>query len=636
MSGLSAGVAAAQPPGPAAQGDAYYEFLLGRHLESEGDVDEAIAAYERARRLDPGSAEPPAELAGLYARQGQFVTARATAEAALAIDGDNIEAHRVLGSVYSALADNDAQDPAVTPADAARLAIDHLERGRRRDGTGFEPGIDITLGRLYLNAGRPEDAARVLRRVLSEDPDVPEASVLLARAETALGHPERAAEALEAAAGGNPRMLSSLAELYERQQRWSDAAAAYEQLSAITPGSQDTRVRWATALLQSDAPESAAKAREVLRPVIAASPTDPRALYLMSSAERRSKDFTAAEATARTLMASSPELPGGPFSLAQVFEDQRLYGKAADVLGPAVTRFSAQAEPPRELLTLIAHLGFAQMQSGRAEAAIETFERARALSGNTGAFDSSLVQAYLQARKYDQAADLARAIRQRRPGELRLAQLEARALGKAGRKDRAVVVMREAVAEHADDVQAHLTLAEVLQDAARAEEADHVLDQAAERFPSDISVPFQRGALLEQRKDYPRAEVAFRQALARDPLHAPSLNYLGYMLAERGERLDEAVALVERALAIEPDNGSYLDSLGWALFKQKRVDKAESLLRRAAEQTPRNSVVQDHLGDVLWAAGKHTEAVAAWTQALEGDGEAIDAKGVEAKIARAR
>ena len=196
--------------------------------------------------------------------------------------------------------------------------------------------------------------------------------------------------------------------------------------------------------------------------------------------------------------------------------------------------------------------------------------------------------------------------------------------------------MRDAVAEHADDVQAQLTLAEILQDAARADEADQVLDQAAERFPAEISVPFQRGALLEQRKDYPRAEAAFRQALARDPLHAPSLNYLGYMLAERGDRLDEAVSLVERALAIDPDNGSYLDSLGWALFKQKKVEKAEPLLRRAAEQSPDNSVVQDHFGDVLWAAGKRPEAVAAWTQSLGGDRDAIDPKAIEAKIARAR
>ena len=632
---LSPGLVAGQPPPAPSQGEAYYQFLLGRQLESEGAVDEAIAAYERARALDPASAEPPAELAALYARQGRFTEARSLADAALALDDDNGEAHRVLGSVYATLADGDARDAAVTPAEAAKRAIDHLERGRRPGADG-DPGIDLTLARLYLNTSRPEDAARVLRRLLVDEPDLPEASMLLARAETALGEPERAAAALEAAATGNPRLLSQLAELYERQQRWTDAAATYERLSAMAPASHDIRVRWASALLQSDDAEAPAQARLILQPVIEATPAEPRALYLLATAERRVRDFPAAEATARKLIAAQPDSPSGPFALAQVYEDQRLFTKAADVLGPAVTRFSAEAEPPRELLTLVAHLGFAQLQAGRAEAAIATFERARVLSGGTGGFDTSLIQAYLLARQYEKAADLARAARVRRPTELRLAQLEARALSKAGRKDRAVVVMRDAVAEHADDVQAHLTLAEVLQDAERAAEADVVLDQAAERFPSDIGVPFQRGALLEQRKDYPRAEVAFRQALARDPLHAPSLNYLGYMLAERGDRLEEAVSLVERALAIDPDNGSYLDSLGWALFKQNKVDKAEPLLRRAAEQAPYNSVVQDHLGDVLWAAGKRPEAVRAWTQSLDGDRDAIDPKAVEAKIARAK
>ena len=270
--------------------EAYYEFLLGRYLEGEGAIDEAIAAHERARQLDPASAEPTAELAGLYARQGQFDRARALAEAALAIDDANIEAHRVLGSVFAALADHDAEDATVTPAEAARRAIEHLERSRRRDGV-VDPGIDLTLARLYLNASRPEDAARVLRRLLNDEPDLPEASVLLARAETALGQPERAAAALEAVASGNPRLLASLAELYERQQRWPDAAATYERLSALAPGSDDTRIRWATALLQIDSPAAFAQAREVLRPVLEAAPAEPRALYLTSMAERRAKDY---------------------------------------------------------------------------------------------------------------------------------------------------------------------------------------------------------------------------------------------------------------------------------------------------------------------------------------------------------
>jgi tetratricopeptide (TPR) repeat protein len=615
--------------------EAYYEFLLGRHFESEGQVDDAIAAHVKAATLDPGAAELPAELASLYARLGRFKEAIASAETALKIAPDNIEAHRVLGTVYASMFESRG-DSGPAREQAARRAIEHLERGRRPDGTDADPGLDLALGRLYLAQNENERALQVLRRIVEYQPEVGEAYLLIARAETALGHSERAIATLEEAADDNPRLLSSLADLYEKQQRWRDAASAYERLSALTPASTDLKTRWATALLQSDKVEDAAKARDLLRDVMRAAPTDTRPLYLLSTAERRARDFAAAEVTARRLITLAPDGTSGVFALAQVYEDQRQYDKAADTLGPLVERLTGKAgDPPRELLTLMAHLGFAQMQAGRADAAIATFEQARTLVGGAGNFDTSLIQAHLLAKHYDRAAELARAAGQRQP-DLRFAQLEARALVKAGRHDRAVVVMRDAVAAHDGDVQAYLSLAETLQDASRRDEADQVLADAAQRFPKDVTVPFQRGALLEQRKDYARAEAAFRDALARDPLHAPSLNYLGYMLAERGERLDEAVTLVERALTIDPENGSYLDSLGWALFKQKRYDRAEPLLRRAAAQVPANSVVQEHLGDVLWAMNRRAEAAEAWRHALSGDRQSIDAKAIEEKIGRAR
>ncbi len=269
-------------------------------------------------------------------------------------------------------------------------------------------------------------------------------------------------------------------------------------------------------------------------------------------------------------------------------------------------------------------------------AAVKTFERARGLTGNATSFDASLIQAYLMARQYDRAADLARAARLRQPNEPRFAELEARALVQSGRKDRAVVIMRDAVTANPTDVAAQLTLAQMLDDAGRTNDADRVLDDAAKKFPADVRVPFERGALLERRKDYTGAETAFRQALTHDPLHAPSLNYLGYMLAERGDRLDEAVALVERALTIDPGNGSYLDSLGWAYLQQKRFEKAEPLLRQAADQLPGNSVVQDHFGDLLWAIGRRQEATAAWRRALDGDRDQVDIKSIEKKLDRAR
>ena len=108
------------------------------------------------------------------------------------------------------------------------------------------------------------------------------------------------------------------------------------------------------------------------------------------------------------------------------------------------------------------------------------------------------------------------------------------------------------------------------------------------------------------------------------------------MLADRGERLDESVELIERAIERDPHNGSYLDSLGWAYYKLDRLDLAEPPLRAASDQLQRNSVVQDHLGDLLNRLERYAEAIDAWQRALEGDGEEIDRALIERKISDAQ
>ena len=165
------------------------------------------------------------------------------------------------------------------------------------------------------------------------------------------------------------------------------------------------------------------------------------------------------------------------------------------------------------------------------------------------------------------------------------------------------------------------------------------LDALAEeqtRFPADTAIPFQLGAVFEEQARYEEAERAFRDALLIDPKHAPSLNYLGYMLAERGRKLDEAVKLLHQAVDLDPYNGSYLDSLGWAYYKQGAYERARTYLLRAGDQQPRNSVIQDHVGDVLFALSDRPGAVAAWRRALDGDGRSIDRRVIEQKIEKAR
>ena len=146
------------------------------------------------------------------------------------------------------------------------------------------------------------------------------------------------------------------------------------------------------------------------------------------------------------------------------------------------------------------------------------------------------------------------------------------------------------------------------------------------RWPTSIATP-DRGT---------DAETALRQVLVLEPTNPNALNYLGYLLAMRGDKLDEAVQLVRKALEAEPDNGAYLDSLGWAHFKRGDLAEAEKYLGAAAERMPENSEVQDHLGDVFARRGRVDEAIAAWNKALDGDGEDVDLAAVRRKIEDAR
>ena len=108
------------------------------------------------------------------------------------------------------------------------------------------------------------------------------------------------------------------------------------------------------------------------------------------------------------------------------------------------------------------------------------------------------------------------------------------------------------------------------------------------------------------------------------------------MLADRGERLQESVELIKRALDADPNNGSYLDSLGWAYFKLRDFDLAENYLRKASEQLIYNSVIQDHFGDVLFEQLRYEEAIEAWERALRGDTESIEPSVIAQKISDAR
>jgi Flp pilus assembly protein TadD len=153
----------------------------------------------------------------------------------------------------------------------------------------------------------------------------------------------------------------------------------------------------------------------------------------------------------------------------------------------------------------------------------------------------------------------------------------------------------------------------------RWKDADEALSKAGTlttKKEDKIYLLFLRGALADRQKHSELAEPFFRQALDLDPSNAMTLNYLGYMLADKGIRLPEALKLIRKAVELEPMNGAYLDSLGWAYFKLGEFELAEENLRQAVERDQTDPTVHDHLGDLYEKTGRIRLAAAQWELSL--------------------
>lgn len=488
-----------------ARGQAYFEFMLARRLEAQGNEAGALEALKRAIGLDPKSAELHAELAGFYARQNNGEEAVASAERALKFDPNNIEAHRILGLVYAAWADaGPGQAPAGRTASQLRTgAIEHLTKILETPAIATDLNLQLTLARLHMREGNAAGAAPILENIVSQAPYATEPYTMLSEARLKLGRVDAAIEAMEMAAELNPRHYLSLGDLYERENRWQDAAKAYEQAIAGSrgPASRDLRLRYATALLNVGSEEGAAKSRDVLKDFLMTAPQDTRGLFLLSTANLRLGEIKGAEDIARKLVALEPTNIQGLHALSAALIARRDYRSVVELLTPLSKDVTG---------------------------------RAKGREGDAAVLLAQLAHAHTELGQHAQAIDV------------------------------------------------------------------------------------------------------LTTAVKNDPMSAPALNSLGYTLAERGERLPEAIAYIERALKVEPDNPSYIDSLGWALFKHGRFEEAEPHLQKAADALPEQSVIQDHYGDVLARRGKLQDAIAAWERALKGDGEGVDKAAIEKKIRDAR
>ena len=212
----------------------------------------------------------------------------------------------------------------------------------------------------------------------------------------------------------------------------------------------------------------------------------------------------------------------------------------------------------------------------------------------------------------------------------------AEALRLAGRIEQAIEVLRQLTRSHPDLPLSHASLGDIYRQQEHFVDARDAYSAALSGYPEDASIRwwllYSRGMTSERLDEWDAAEADFRASLALNPGNPSVLNYLGYSLVDRGLKFDEALGMIETAVAARPDSGAIVDSLAWVYYKLGRYQEAVAPMERAAELEPNDPILSDHLGDVYWMVGRDVEARFQWRRALSFEPEQAEADRIRHKL----
>ncbi len=388
-----------------AQGSAtaYFEFLMARRLESEGDNRAALAALERAAAADPKSAEIRAEIASFHLRRNERAEAEKAALAALAIEEDNVEANRVLGNLYAAAAEASNGQQRGAQAEIAKnvaAAITYLERAAAGTPT-TDATLLFTLGRMYIRSGDTAKAVQALTRVLGQNPNSLQGRLTLAQAYAAGKDLKSAIAVLEEVFQEDPRVASALGQYQEQAGLLAEAAATYTVALLVQPMSRDLKFRRIAVLYNAgDYARAAGFAAEARKQ----HPEDPRFPQLQARALFDAGDRSGALAVMESAVKSFPKDSAAQYALADLYTDAGRVEDAERILRQVL---ASSPNDPNALNYLGYHLA---IRGDDLDEAIRLVRRALDADPDNAAYLDSLGWAYFrrgdlnEAEKYIGAA----------------------------------------------------------------------------------------------------------------------------------------------------------------------------------------------------------------------------------------
>jgi len=626
----------AQPTQPAQhkvdKASAYYHYTLAHMYEemvtAYGRSDLAAKAteeYRQAIEADPSSEFLTSALAELYVKTGRIADAVREAQDIIKRDPKNLEAHKLLGRIYlRSLGDM----PGGSGSDnILKLAIDQYEQITKLDPTSVDD--HLLLGRLYRLNNDLQKAEAELQTAIKLDPNSEEAVTTLAMLYTDEGDTAHALKVLSSIpdSARSAKLYSALGAAYEQRKDYKNAIDAYKHAIVLDRDNLDA-IRGLAENEMNDGQFQAAL--EQYQVIADSNPEDAQTYVRMADIYRRQGKYDQALENLKRAETLVPDTMDVPYSMAAVYQAQGRYDEAAKILQDLIKKTeksesgTSQADRNNRAI-FVERLGMIYREQENYTAAVDTFRKMLPLGDeNARSGYQEIIDTYRDAKQWPQATAAAREAVQKLPNDRDLRMVLDAQLADTGQLDQAVADMRSMLKGGAEDRDVYVRLGivytrakqwnDALQALAKAEEASTKADDKA-------YVLFLRGDLYQRQKNFDAAEVEFKKVLAMtpptDPQAAATLNYLGYMNADRGVKLEESLNLIKQAITFEPNNPAYLDSLGWAYFKLGKYDLAEDNLNKAASHMGSDPTVQEHLGDLYQKTGRLKLAAAHWDRAVQ-------------------
>ena len=625
---------AASKPAPASprkvdRSAAYYHYTVAHMYEEQITVygrselaSKAMEEYRLAIEADPSSEFLTSALAELYVKTGRIRDAVLEAQDIIKRDPTNLEAHKLLGRIYLRSL-GDLPGSGNGSDNVLKLAIEQYEQIVKIEPNNVDD--HLLLGRLYRLNNDLQKAENELKTAVKLDPDSEEAVTTLALLYSDEGDTAHALQVLSAVpdTGRSAKLYAALGATYEQRKDYTSAIDAYKHAIQLDRDNLDAIRGLAENLLNNGQIDAALDQYKVIAD---ANPEDAQTYLRISEIYRRQGKYDEALEHLKKAEAMVPDALEVPYNIAVVYQAQARYDEAVKLLQDllkktekADTSYSQADRNNRAIF--IERLGMVYRDQENYSAAVETFRKMTLLgddNARTGYQD--IIDTYREAKQWTQATAAAKEAVQKLPNDRELRMVLDAQLADTGDIDRPLADVRSLLKGTPEDREVYLRLAIMYTRLKHWSDAEESLDKAEQLStkPEDKEyVFFLRGDTYEHEKKYDQAEAEFKKILAVNPQNAMTLNYLGYMNADRDIRLEESLNYIKQAVSLEPTNGAYLDSLGWAYFKLGKYDLAEESLAKASLRMGSDPTVQDHLGDLYQKTGRLKLAAAHWERAVQ-------------------